>query len=563
MQVSDLLVQYQNNLASGSEISTGTKGIEQLVETAKQLKVGNIFEGTINSIKGNQIILGLSSGQNITARLDAGINLTKGQSVFFQVKSNDGTQVQIKPVSTGAASGNPTLMRALDAATLPLNERNLNMVNAMMKEQMSIGAKNLQDMSRQVLQFPGADPASIVEMKKLDIPLTQSNVTQYENYKADAGEVLKQVQQLTEELPAAITSPEIKIQESVEYNRQLVSFFSGEEIEVPSEQVMVPEVNMTDGAEDMILQDGSNQGSRPELQEIKQEMSQAKDMAEYPDGTLGGTLSKTEISDFEKNIMEIVQDLPGGEAKKEAMKLLPDMAIKDTLVKLANFLSENAVGISRDKLMGVLGHKSYKQMLNQMIAREWTIAPEELKQEHTVRDLYRKMEMQLQSLQDIASKFPKSSETVSQAAKNLSQNIEFMNQINQTYTYVQMPIRFHGENANSELYVYRNNRGDRGAEDGSYSAFLHFDMEYLGGMDISVKMQNKNVTTNWYLDSKDTFDILSENMHLLTEKLEAKGYSCDMKLENASKKVNFVEDFLKADEKTGGEVHRYSFDVRA
>lgn len=563
MQVSDLLVQYQNNLASGSEISTGTKGIEQLVETAKQLKVGNIFEGTINSIKGNQIILGLSSGQNITARLDAGINLTKGQSVFFQVKSNDGTQVQIKPVSTGAASGNPTLMRALDAATLPLNERNLNMVNAMMKEQMSIGAKNLQDMSRQVLQFPGADPASIVEMKKLDIPLTQSNVTQYENYKADAGEVLKQVQQLTEELPAAITSPEIKIQESVEYNRQLVSFFSGEEIEVPSEQVMVPEVNMTDGAEDMILQDGSNQGSRPELQEIKQEMSQAKDMAEYPDGTLGGTLSKTEISDFEKNIMEIVQDLPGGEAKKEAMKLLPDMAIKDTLVKLANFLSENAVGIFRDKLMGVLGHKSYKQMLNQMIAREWTIAPEELKQEHTVRDLYRKMEMQLQSLQDIASKFPKSSETVSQAAKNLSQNIEFMNQINQTYTYVQMPIRFHGENANSELYVYRNNRGDRGAEDGSYSAFLHFDMEYLGGMDISVKMQNKNVTTNWYLDSKDTFDILSENMHLLTEKLEAKGYSCDMKLENASKKVNFVEDFLKADEKTGGEVHRYSFDVRA
>ncbi|MDY4793910.1 MAG: flagellar hook-length control protein FliK [Pararoseburia sp.] len=563
MQVSDLLVQYQNNLASGSEISTGTKGIEQLVETAKQLKVGNIFEGTINSIKGNQIILGLSSGQNITARLDAGINLTKGQSVFFQVKSNDGTQVQIKPVSTGAASGNPTLMRALDAATLPLNERNLNMVNAMMKEQMSIGAKNLQDMSRQVLQFPGADPASIVEMKKLDIPLTQSNVTQYENYKADAGEVLKQVQQLTEELPAAITSPEIKIQESVEYNRQLVSFFSGEEIEVPSVQVMVPEVNMTDGAEDMILQDGANQGSRPELQEIKQEMSQAKDMAEYPDGTLGGTLSKTEISDFEKNIMEIMQDLPGGEAKKEAMKLLPDMAIKDTLVKLANFLSENAVGISRDKLMGVLGHKSYKQMLNQMIAREWTIAPEELKQEHTVRDLYRKMEMQLQSLQDIASKFPKSSEAVSQAAKNLSQNIEFMNQINQTYTYVQMPIRFHGENANSELYVYRNNRGDRGAEDGSYSAFLHFDMEYLGGMDISVKMQNKNVTTNWYLDSKDTFDILSENMHLLTEKLEAKGYSCDMKLENASKKVNFVEDFLKADEKTGGEVHRYSFDVRA
>ena len=75
MQISDLLIQYQNNLAAGSEVSTGTKGIEQLVETAKQLQIGNIFEGTVNSIKGNQVILGLSSGQNITARLDKGIVL--------------------------------------------------------------------------------------------------------------------------------------------------------------------------------------------------------------------------------------------------------------------------------------------------------------------------------------------------------------------------------------------------------------------------------------------------------------------------------------------------------
>ena len=118
MQVSDLLVQYQNNLAAGSEISTGTKGIEQLVEAVKQLQPGNIFEGTVNSIKGTQVILGLSSGQNITARLDVGLPLQKGQSVFFQVKSNDGTQIRIKPVSLGGNVGNPTLMQALDAANL-------------------------------------------------------------------------------------------------------------------------------------------------------------------------------------------------------------------------------------------------------------------------------------------------------------------------------------------------------------------------------------------------------------------------------------------------------------
>lgn len=556
MQVSDLLVQYQNNLASGSEISTGTKGIEQLVETAKQLKVGNIFEGTINSIKGNQIILGLSSGQNITARLDAGVSLAKGQSVFFQVKSNDGTQIQIKPVSTGATSGNPTLMRALDAATLPVNEKNLNMVNAMMKEQMSIGSKSLQEMSRQILRFPEADPSSVVEMKKLDIPLTEGNVIQYENYKADAGEVLQQVQQLTEELPAAITSPDISIKDSTEYNRQFIRFFAdnGENLQSSSS------VGVTEYVADTVEKNGVKEIQN---QENVSGMPEAKMQAEYPEGTVGKAVSPTVLPDFGNTIMELARDISVGISEQEAIVIKPEMSVKDTLLNLADFLWENASALSKEKLSEVLGHKGYKQLLNDMIAREWTITPEELKQEHSVRDLYQKMEMQLQSLQEIAAKFPKSSETVSQAAKNLSQNIEFMNQINQTYTYVQMPIRFHGENANSELYVYRNNRGKEEPSDGSYSAFLHFDMEYLGGMDISVKMKNKNVSTNWYLDSKETYDILGENIHLLTEKLEAKGYSCDMKLENSGKKVNFVENFLKADAKTGGEVHRYSFDVRA
>ena len=95
------------------------------------------------------------------------------------------------------------------------------------------------------------------------------------------------------------------------------------------------------------------------------------------------------------------------------------------------------------------------------------------------------------------------------------------------------------------------------------TAFLHFDMDNLGGVDISVKMLQKNVSANWYLEDADSLTLLEENMHLLTERLEKKGYTCSMKLEQDAKKIDFVEDFLKADQKSSGEVHRYSFDVRA
>jgi hypothetical protein len=45
--------------------------------------------------------------------------------------------------------------------------------------------------------------------------------------------------------------------------------------------------------------------------------------------------------------------------------------------------------------------------------------------------------------------------------------------------------------------------------------------------------------------------------------LEEKGYICDMNFDTSNHKVNFVEDFLKADQKSKAQVHRYSFDVRA
>ena len=48
---------------------------------------GNIFEGTVNSVKGGQVVLGLSNGNLLTAKLDESIQLTQGQSMFFEVKS--------------------------------------------------------------------------------------------------------------------------------------------------------------------------------------------------------------------------------------------------------------------------------------------------------------------------------------------------------------------------------------------------------------------------------------------------------------------------------------------
>lgn len=568
MQVSDLLVQYQNNLAAGSEISTGIKGIEQLVETARQLKVGNIFEGTINSIKGTQVILGLSSGQNITARLDGGISLSKGQSVFFQVKANDGEQVQIKPVSMGADSSNPTLMQALDAANLPVNEKNLNMVNAMMKEKMPIGAKSLQEMSRRILQVHGRDATTVVEMVKLDIPITESTLRQFENYKNDAHQVLKQIQQLAAELPLVARQAGVSVQESISYQQELIQFFSnGNKMDKTSEEKISDSVqqkelqnvvNIAEESEHLILS-GEKLSEKNSGQTDNNMSFKGK---ENLNNTLGEVLPEKEFISLQQKITQMIEDFTDNTQEVKTNLFSQNKPVKEFLTQFLGLLQTNSDILTNEKITDFTKQKGYQKLLEHLITQEWSLEPEELRQEHSVRKLYQKMETQLQELQQLVAKYPKSCETVSQAANNLSQNIDFMNQINQTYMYVQVPIRLRGENTNTELFVYRNKQEEKQDSD-SFSAFLHFDMEYLGGMDISVKMKKKNVRTNWYLDDQKTFAILSDNIHLLTEQLEKKGYHCDMKLEKNTNSVNFVEDFLKADAKSGGEVHRYSFDVRA
>ena len=95
MQISDLTRQYQQAISSGAETLTGTKGVENLVASLRSLTKGNIFEGMVSSVKNGMVTLLLSGGQQVTARMDGKIDLSVGESMFFQVKSNDGRQIAI------------------------------------------------------------------------------------------------------------------------------------------------------------------------------------------------------------------------------------------------------------------------------------------------------------------------------------------------------------------------------------------------------------------------------------------------------------------------------------
>ena len=83
MQISDMLGQYNRNVSNSStEELKGASGLQKMVSTVGELSVGNIFEGTVNSVRGSKVTLALSNGQVITAQLEGKVSLQVGMPMF-------------------------------------------------------------------------------------------------------------------------------------------------------------------------------------------------------------------------------------------------------------------------------------------------------------------------------------------------------------------------------------------------------------------------------------------------------------------------------------------------
>ena len=237
MQISDLVGQYHQTTTSGTDKLTGTKGVENLVASLRSLTKGNIFEGTVSSMKNGRVTLALSNGQQLSARMEGKVPLSVGQSMFFQVKSNDGTQIAIRPFVVDGNGVNYTLMTALNVAGLAVDSDHLSMVNRMMQEQMPIDRNSLQQMARLVSANPDIDVQTLVQLKKLGIPITPENAAQFENYLDDKQAITDQMENFIDELPQVLQGEDLPVDQMRSMGEKILSVISENLPDVPEQAV--------------------------------------------------------------------------------------------------------------------------------------------------------------------------------------------------------------------------------------------------------------------------------------------------------------------------------------
>ena len=578
MQISNLVSQYNNSVANG-EPMTGAKGVEKLVSSLNEMSKGMIFEGTVSSVRGNQVKLALSNGQQILARLAGKFSFEQGQSVFFQVKNNDGGTIEIKPYTVDGEGANLTLMDALKSAGLPVDGINLSMVNKMMEEQMPIDKTSLNQMYQLVQDNKDINVTTLVELKRLGIEINQVNAAQFENYANDKQAITIAMDSLIDELPNALSAEDLSMYKLVTQARDILNivteglpeeaFISSEASDMSqyetimrdnqSAPVVKKHFNIAELFESLNSVSGESQdihttqkiNNAPATDTILLQENETKS------NTIGFLLSDKQIEELNEQVRMLLPNLQ----ENNISLYSEDSSVVGILNDIKSMLENTPA--NADTLRHLFSGEAFKLMLKEALEQQWMIKPGDLEKNPKKLDgLYDKIEKQITNMEIILKTSGVVNPKAEALADNIRGNIEFMNQINEAYTYVQVPLKMNEKNASGQLYVYTNKKS-MSNPDKELSAFLHLDLEHLGGTDVSIKMLHRKVTTNFYLDSDESYALVKQFLPVFEKRLQDKGDNCELNVNSGSKQMNFVAGFLKEDLPPTGQVHRYSFDIRA
>lgn len=533
----------QDKIADNSRVQTpNNANTEQVNRQIRALVPGQTLRGEVVSREGNNAQIRLLQDVLVDAKVDADIRLELGQNITFQVKNN-GQTLNLSPLFTNMATEG-TVLKALDMASLPVNENTVAMTKQLMDAGLPIDKNTLQQIWHESNAFPDAEILDLVNLHKVELPVTEENITQMASYR-----------NLTHQLTAGIA----------ETGESLTNMLQGlvESGDIEQAATIYSEVlellAFEDAAGETVTGQQQTEGPLPEpgvdvtVTPEEAEQMPVKPSATAPEAVPGQKTIIEEPTETAPDNGQTIKENPGAEKTQEAPQLQ----------NLQKLLKQGLETKDIRLLRSILHNSKVAELPAKLLADRWSIKPEDVESPEKVEELYQKLGKQLKGLSNLLEENGQRGSSAYQNVTNLSQNVDFLQQINQTYAYIQLPLHLRqGEHKTGELFVYTNKK-NLARKDGQVSALLHLDMEHLGPLDVYVALKDTKVSTKFYVQNDAILDYLEANMDVLTERLQKRGYDC--KCETTLRtELQQTAQAMAPLLKTEGSVPvaQYAFDVR-
>lgn len=552
MRLSSLFTQGNQQIQENSRdmsFSTLEKGLRNGMKEMEGKMPGQSVTGEVIEADGQDILLAIGKNQLLRARLSLAMDVEAGQQLTFGIKSIGGMKVVLSPLFENMTSGSGA-EKALELAGLPRNEETMKMVEAMMKEGMKLDPDSLSSMYRTVNAHMDVDITTLVQLNRMGLPVTEENITQLQSYKNYEGQVTEGVKILMGEVAeqlsslAASDNPE----DVFTFLKVVLGEPSGTE-NVQTEENMAGDDNVIQTFKNAVMTEA------PEENAGKEKLPFMPGMAEQAgEKGLGMALS------------DVLQKAGFSEETVNAC-LKGELPAKELLTELGRVVKDGRLSTEqKNGILELLKDNEFLENLKKGLTEKFLLTPDEVGEDGQVEKFYERLDSQLSRMNQALQGMAKENPALSQSIQNLSSNVEFMNQLNQMFTYVQLPLKLSGQEAAGELYVYTNKK-NLAKKDGQVSALLHLDLEHLGEIDIYVSLRDSHVSTKFCLSDEKALDLVAANIDTLNQRLMKRGYSVDASFEQKDKAQHPIDEMLDRDKKVSSKekvlISSSSFDARA
>lgn len=603
-------------------VSVSVKGLD--------LKTGQTISGQVIEVDGKDIKLLLSNNQTINAKLEGNINALLGQTLSFEVKNTEDGLTSLRPLYTNL-NNSMNVTNALSSAGLPVTDNYSRMVSAMMDENMPINKQAIHDMSKQINSFKDANPETVVRLTKLGLSVNELTINQFENYKGLERQIIGNVDTIADGFAKMISdslSQAVKDNNITDISSKInASLAETAEGNVKNKNLLSTFLDSITGQNkdsmqlkaDMALVDNealTGEKIKADIFDTTKAILELINPKDSSDTVISNEMKafvaefsnemKTFAAEFSKEFKEVLNENSGetnsdGNVTKDLgresilnelnKEILNNQENKSDVIKFFNvntdkeITGESVLKLSTDllnilnkdknlfpddvktKLLKLLSSEEFSGLIKDNLSKQMLLKPEEAATSKNIEDLYSKIINNTDKALSVLESLNSKNAEIAEAANNIKENVQFMNELNHAVTYVQLPLLMNNKSAHGDLYVYTNKRSLKN-NDGNISALLHLDMDNLGPMDIYVSLVNKTkLNTHFYLQDDETIDFIEKHIDYLNKRLSDKGYdlSMNVSVKNKPKEAtDITEEFFKDDPKTQGSVAvKVSFDVRA
>lgn len=592
-----------SDAVKGTESMSRGERAYRVQSQIRNLAPGQTIQGAVVSRNGSSVQIALRQDMMINARIDQNINLALGQNMSFEVKANNGSVLSLTPLYANMAN-EPTILRALGEAGLPETANNIEMVAVMMEEGMPIDKESLANVSRLLMEFPTQDPAALIQMTRLGLPISEAGIEQFEQYVNVNHQLVGSAETIMDQLPEVFHElmDGGHADQAVLFYQKILDIFTGPE-PVADGMVMQKETAQPVIIDGSVIMEGAEENGQdpqtahtlPEGQDARinaagpqeQTAAAAADPAQTlfetvrpeespnpgsPAGQAGQTSAaqnpdgtqQTALTDKQWGALSDMLKELGASEDTAAQIRKGDLPPKEVLTFIRdNVLKAGADGPHMRLMERLLGSREFEGLLKAEIGKQWLIEPQDVADPRKVEQLYERIREQSARLHEALQTVDKADAPAARSVQNLQNNVDFMNQLNHVFTYIQLPLKLAGNSAHGDLYVYTNKK-NLAARDGNVSALLHLDMEHLGALDVYVAMQQNKVSTNFTFQDESSLDLVEQHISLLNERLLKRGY--DLKTQFSVKEDKQENEIVQAMLSAGKNISvlsRTSFDMRA